>query len=131
MALGFRLVTNSLKLSEINVGLKTGDTLCAIDELEVGAAREFSFRSDQNIYDIFIQRSTDNIYAYVNVCPHAGTPLNMDEGRFMEKTGVYLMCHTHGALFQLKDGLCVAGPCNGSKLQKVDIKEENGNILVV
>ena len=55
----------------------------------------------------------------------------MDKGRFMEKTGTYLMCHTHGALFQLVDGLCVAGPCNGASLQGIDIIVENGNVIVV
>ena len=124
-------MTSSLKLSSINVGLKVGDLLCTVDDIKERGAREFSFRSDDDIYDIFIQKSDGGIHAYVNVCPHAGTPLNMDEGRFMEKTGVYLMSHTHGALFPLHDGLCVAGPCNGSSLQAVDIKVEKGNILVV
>ena len=44
----------------------------------------------------------------------------------MEKSGKYLMCHTHGALFQLSDGLCVAGPCNGASLQAVDITVKSG-----
>ncbi|MDG1707927.1 MAG: Rieske 2Fe-2S domain-containing protein [Emcibacteraceae bacterium] len=123
-------MTNSLKLGDINVGLSVGDVLCAFDEISDGDAKEFSYRSGSDIHDIFIQRQGAAVFAYVNVCPHAGTPLNMDEDTFMEKTGRYLMCHTHGALFQLEDGLCVAGPCNGASLRAVDVAIENGNIVV-
>lgn len=131
MAHGCQRVTNSIKLSALDIGLYAGDVLCPISDIEDGSAKEFSFRSGNNIHDIFVQRIEDNIYAYVNVCPHAGTPLNMEEGKFTEKSGKYFMCHTHGALFQITDGLCVAGPCNGDKLQAIDIMIKNGNIIVV
>ncbi len=127
---GFLPVADILKLSTLTDGPGIGDVLCSIDDIENGEAKELSFRSRNELYDIFIQKHDGNIYAYVNVCPHAGTPLNMEEGRFMEKSGKYLMCHTHGALFQLDDGLCVAGPCNGARLQAVAIKVEKSLILV-
>lgn len=120
-----------MKLSEMGIGLAAGDILCALEEISDGAAKELSFRTGSELQDIFLQRKGDVVFAFKNVCPHAGTPLNMDAGRFMEKTGTYLMCHTHGALFQLDDGLCVAGPCNGASLQAIDIIVENGNIIVV
>lgn len=124
-------MTDPVKLSTLNVGLKAGDILCDIADIEDGSAKEFSYRSGTDFHDIFIQRKENEIYAFVNMCPHAGTPLNMEEGLFMERTGTYLMCHTHGALFQLNDGLCVAGPCNGDRLQSVDVKLVNGKIIVV
>lgn len=123
-------MTNILKLSELDVGFVAGDVLCPLSNIMDGGAKEFTYRSGKDIYDIFIQRLGDNTFAYTNVCPHAGTPLNMDEGQFMEKTGRYLMCHTHGALFQFEDGLCVAGPCNGASLTTVEISVKNGNIIV-
>ncbi len=127
---GFQ-VTDRVKLSSLNVGLSAGDILCELTDIEDGMAKEFCYRSGTDFHDIFIQRKEMDIFAYLNICPHAGTPLNMEEGAFMERSGTYLMCHTHGALFQLDDGLCVAGPCNGARLQSVDIKVENGIIKVV
>ncbi len=124
-------MTNSLKLSTLGIGLNPGDILCSLDDLSDETAKEFSYRAGSEIHDIFIQRKDDQVYAYTNICPHAGTPLNMEDGIFLEKTGTYLMCHTHGALFQLEDGLCVAGPCNGASLQQVDVRLENGSIVVV
>lgn len=123
-------MTNKLKLESLDAGLKVGDILCALSDIEDGCAKEFSYRSGSDIHDIFLQRKGRDIYGFVNVCPHTGTPLNMEEGGFMEKSGRYLMCHTHGALFQLDDGLCVAGPCNGEKLKAVDVKVDSGNVIV-
>lgn len=123
-------MTNVLQLSDLDIGFNKGDILCSLSAIDDGSAKEFIYRNGNNIYDIFIQRQGENAFAYTNVCPHAGTPLNMDEGRFMEKTGRYLMCHTHGALFQLEDGFCVAGPCNGASLKGVEILVVDGNITV-
>ena len=131
LAHGFLPVTNSVKLSTLDVGLNAGDVLCSLDDLDFEKAREFSFRAGSDIHDIFIQRQEDNVYGYVNICPHAGTPLNMENGKFLEKSGKYLMCHTHGALFNLTDGLCVAGPCNGASLQAIDLIVESGKVIVV
>lgn len=122
---------SQMKLSEMGLGLTAGDILCGLEDIADGAAKELSYRSGDAIHDIFLQRKGEEVFAFKNICPHAGTPLNMDDGRFMEKTGTYLMCHTHGALFQLHDGLCVAGPCNGASLQALDIIVENGNVIVV
>ncbi|MCC3861875.1 Rieske (2Fe-2S) protein [Pseudemcibacter aquimaris] len=122
-------MSNPLKLSDLDIGVSEGEILCSLTDIDDGGAKELSYRSGSDIHDIFIQRVGNDIYAYVNICPHAGTPLNMDDGKFMEKTGKYLMCHTHGALFQLEDGFCVAGPCNGASLRPVDIKCEGNNII--
>lgn len=102
-----------------------------MEDIEDGSAKELSYRSGSDIYDLFIQRQGNEVFAYLNSCPHTGVPLNMEAGKFMEKSGRYLMCHTHGALFQLSDGLCVAGPCNGAFLQAVDITVDKGQIIVV
>ena len=123
-------MTNIIKLGTLGIALNPGDELCSLEIIEDGSAREFSYRSGSDFYDIFIQRKGHNAFAYMNMCPHAGTPLHMEEGVFMERTGKYLMCHTHGALFQLEDGLCVAGPCNGDYLQAVEIKIDQGKIIV-
>lgn len=131
LARGFLLVINSIKLSALGVGLNTGDVLCSLTDLDLKKAMEFSYRSGSDIHEIFVQRKEEKVYGYVNVCPHAGTPLNMEKGQFLEKSGQYLMCHTHGALFQLTDGFCVAGPCNGSSLQAIELIVKNGNVIVV
>jgi nitrite reductase/ring-hydroxylating ferredoxin subunit len=69
--------------------------------------------------------------AYVNRCPHAGTELDWQPGEFFEETGLYLICSTHGALFEPKNGFCVAGPCRGASLQPLDIGERDGGVFLL
>ena len=41
--------------------------------------------------------------------------------RFMSEDGSYIMCATHGALFEIEDGDCIAGPCAGDRLTDVPV----------
>ena len=72
-----------------------------------------------------------DVYAYVNSCPHKGTELDWQPGEVFEETGLYLMCATHGALFEPRSGLCVAGPCHGARLQSVAIKVVGNDVVLV
>jgi nitrite reductase/ring-hydroxylating ferredoxin subunit len=68
--------------------------------------------------------------AFVNRCPHLGVELDWQPGEFFEQTGLYLVCSTHGAIFEPSTGLCVAGPCRGARLEAIAIEECQGRILI-
>lgn len=63
--------------------------------------------------------SPPRVVAYLNRCPHIGTPLNMFPEQFLDRSAKYLHCATHGALFEPTDGLCVHGPCVGNHLTPI------------
>jgi nitrite reductase/ring-hydroxylating ferredoxin subunit len=67
-------------------------------------------------------------HGFVNVCPHAGTELDWQPGEFFEESGLYLVCATHGALFEPDTGLCIAGPCQGMRLQPLTVEESHGQV---
>ena len=69
--------------------------------------------------------------AFVNRCPHTGTELDWQPGEFFEESGLYLICSTHGALFEPNNGFCVAGPCRGASLQPLDIRERDGGVFLL
>ena len=69
----------------------------------------------------------ERVCAYLNVCPHAGRPLNWAPGRFLYQHG-QLVCASHGAAFQPEDGLCIGGPCRGQSLQPVAVQVREGAI---
>ncbi len=69
--------------------------------------------------------------AFVNRCPHAGTELDWQPGEFFEESGLYLICSTHGALFEPIHGNCVAGPCRGESLQPIEIGERDGGVFLL
>lgn len=53
---------------------------------------------------------------FQNICPHSGGPLTASPIPPLSRDGDHLVCQTHGALFRIRDGLCVAGPCLGARL---------------
>lgn len=118
-----------MKASDLPGGPKPGDILCQLTDIEEGRAKEFSYRQGDEVRDIFIQRVGDEIFAYENSCPHAYLPLNMKDGIFTEKSGKYFMCQNHGALFDVKSGLCLGGPCNGQYLVPIEVDLIEGAII--
>ena len=79
----------------------------------------------------FAVRAGGRAVAYVNQCPHAGTELDWQPGEFFDVAGLYLVCATHGALFEPGSGYCVAGPCRGASLQPIAIRERDGQVFLV
>jgi len=79
----------------------------------------------------FVVRHCATAQAYVNRCPHTGTELDWQPGEFFEESGLYLICSTHGALFEPGSGYCVAGPCRGATLERVAIREGDGEVILL
>ncbi len=78
----------------------------------------------------FVVRYRGKACAFVNRCPHLGTELDWQPGEFFEESGLYLVCSTHGALFEPDTGFCVAGPCRGASLERVQVRELDGQVLL-
>ncbi len=105
--------------------------LCRVDEVPEGGGRGFRFGSGPDLEALFVVKKDGALYAYANSCPHFGTPLNFLPDRFFDRDGRYLLCATHGALFRVEDGFCVAGPCAGKRLTPLAIRVEQGELLLV
>jgi nitrite reductase/ring-hydroxylating ferredoxin subunit len=112
--------------------------LCQFDELPDGAAKGFgpapggfttgsSARWQAGLVAI---RQGDDIFVYVNSCPHLGTPLEWTPDRFLSLDRSRIVCATHGAEFRIADGECLRGPCFGERLEPVVIQIEDGTIFV-
>ena len=101
--------------------------LCRLDEIPEGAARGFRLRDAAGReVRIFAVRRGAFAYAYVNRCPHRGTPLDWLEDQLLDEAGHQLVCATHGARFRVEDGVCLAGPCVGDQLTPVPLALEDG-----
>ncbi len=62
--------------------------------------------------------------AYRNECKHRALPLDLGGSSPMSDDGTRLLCHQHGALYRLDDGLCIVGPCFGERLQALSVRED-------
>jgi nitrite reductase/ring-hydroxylating ferredoxin subunit len=78
----------------------------------------------------FVVRYQGKPRAYLNRCGHVGVELDWQEGAFFDSGGVYLICSTHGALYDPATGRCAAGRCNGNGLVPLDVVEENDRIYL-
>lgn len=68
---------------------------------------------------LFAIRKYDKVYLYINQCPHLGIELEWEEDRFLDTEALHIQCSTHGALFDIKSGLCLVGPCVNEQLSSV------------
>ena len=104
--------------------------LCRVDEIGDPGSRGFRFGSGTELRLIFLVRHGGRIRAYENSCPHTGSPLDFRPDGFFDIDKRHILCATHGALFRIEDGYCLAGPCAGQGLKPVAITIESGRICL-
>jgi len=107
-----------------------GTQLCPLHEIREPGARGFLFGDGKDRFDMFVVRQGDSVVAYVNECPHAFTPLETWPDKFLTLAEDEIICSTHGALFNIGDGLCTSGPCTGKALIPIPVVVENGMITI-
>lgn len=100
--------------------------LCKLEDVDDGQARGFELEIADQTLQIVCVRQADKLYTYKNSCPHTGVNLEWLPDQFLDDTQQYLVCSTHGALFQIEDGHCVAGPCAGESLQDIPTVQRAG-----
>mgnify|MGYP000067792789 FL=1 len=111
-----------------------GTPLCRLEEIEDGEGRGFEIGEGAEALSLFVVREGEAAYAYVNACPHLGTPLDWGGfdgagGRFVSADSGHILCATHGAEFRVEDGHCLSGPCLGQGLQRAEISRDGGGLL--
>ncbi|TDV47414.1 nitrite reductase/ring-hydroxylating ferredoxin subunit [Pseudomonas graminis] len=79
---------------------------------------------------ILAVRRAGQVYAYANRCPHRGVALEWQADEFLDASASLIQCATHGALFLIESGECVAGPCEGKSLRAIDCGEDAQGIWI-
>jgi nitrite reductase/ring-hydroxylating ferredoxin subunit len=108
-----------------------GLRLCAVAEIENPGAKGFRYREGDALFAGFLVRCGDAVVGYLDRCPHAGWPLASMDGRFLTRDGDRILCSGHGALFQMDDGLCIAGPCYNQRLWSWAVEVRDGEVFTV
>lgn len=79
---------------------------------------------------LFLIHKNQQFYLYKNSCPHIGIELNWLEDQFLDVDNSLIQCSTHGALFLIENGQCVAGPCQGKQLTAIPHEIINNEIFI-
>jgi nitrite reductase/ring-hydroxylating ferredoxin subunit len=108
----------------------SGEWRCSAASVPVGGSAIFRIRSGTRTVSGFLVNHDGDYHAYVNRCPHTGTPLDTWPNEFFSEDRRHLICSTHGAVFAPGSGLCVEGPCPGARLERLRL-ERDGDTLIV
>jgi nitrite reductase/ring-hydroxylating ferredoxin subunit len=73
----------------------------------------------------FAIRFEGQVQAYLNRCAHVAMEMDYQPNRFLDDSGRWIICATHGALYEPATGRCMAGPCRHA-LVKIDLSEDGG-----
>jgi nitrite reductase/ring-hydroxylating ferredoxin subunit len=93
-------------------------------------AQNSSLGFDIDGLKLFAVRREGVAYFYINRCPHRGVPLEWQPDQFLDSSTSLIKCATHGALFLIESGECIAGPCAGQSLTALPCREDERGLWV-
>lgn len=109
-----------------------GDALQALcngrDLVEGGVAVPFDVMHAGQSCRAFAIRFQGQAHAYLNRCAHVAMEMDWQPNRFFDDSGQWLLCATHGAVYEPASGACSGGPCRGG-LIKVPLIERDGLVF--
>jgi len=106
-----------------------GTRLCALAEIPDPGAKGFMYREGDKLFLGFIVRKHGELFGYVDRCPHTGLPLAPVPDRYLTREADLILCGSHGALFRIGNGVCVAGPCVGRPLWRWEVRVDGEDVV--
>jgi nitrite reductase/ring-hydroxylating ferredoxin subunit len=95
--------------------------ICRLGDLADPGSREFRVGEGDWPFVGFLVRRGDRVFAYRNYCMHVGHPLNWKPDEFLTRDREHIICASHGAMYEIDSGVCVAGPCAGRQLHALEV----------
>ncbi|AOK19247.1 hypothetical protein WT26_25225 [Burkholderia cepacia] len=95
--------------------------LCNLHELPDRGSRGFDPHAIGRDM-VLVVRDGASVYAYADSCPHhPGAPMAWRKDAYLNGDGTRIVCHGHGAQFDIATGACVLGPCLGQALTPLSL----------
>jgi nitrite reductase/ring-hydroxylating ferredoxin subunit len=106
--------------------------LAHVDDFADPGARGFDPGADGHD-TLFVVRRGGAFRAYRDACPHFGdTPMAWRKDAYLNGDGTRIVCHAHGAQFEIASGECLLGPCLGQRLSPVEIEvTSDGDVMLI
>jgi nitrite reductase/ring-hydroxylating ferredoxin subunit len=112
----------------MSVDPATEQILCRLGDIADGKSKGFLpiMRDDR----VLAVRRGDDVFVYMNSCPHEWVPMDLRKDYFLTGNGQEIMCYAHSAHFSIDSGVCTAGPCLNKELIKVPHRMEDGAVII-
>jgi nitrite reductase/ring-hydroxylating ferredoxin subunit len=108
---------------------RAGISLGPLDLIADGTARNYVLQIGANRFHGFVVRKGEQVFGYVDRCPHAGLPLAQQLDQYLTPDGGLIACSWHGAMFTVEEGTCVGGPCVGARLSPWPVVVAEGRVV--
>lgn len=105
--------------------------ICKLEDVPDNDAKGMVTVVEGKQRNIFVARKGEAAFAYLNWCPHNQVLIDQIPNKFFNAEKSYIQCSKHGALFQVEDGFCVEGPCEGESLKALTTIVEDGVVYLV
>ena len=102
----------------------------AAADLAPGHTVKFRLQCGGRRVNGFVVNDRGTYHAYLNRCPHVGTPLDLWENEFLSEDARTIICATHGAVFEPDSGRCISGPCAGDALTRLPIRRDGDGLVI-
>ena len=107
--------------------------IAKVEDFEVSKSREYFLEHKDHAdwpVSLMLLKKEGEFFCYLNKCPHAGHPLNLERDKFLGPEETDIICRSHGARFSIDTGECFFGPCVDESLISLVIKVESGYIFL-
>lgn len=102
----------------------------SVEEVSDGDTFVFRVRNgDGEVDEAILTRTDGEINAWINRCQH-WTDVRLDDGDGATMRNGEIVCEKHGAYFETDTGYCNYGPCEGSRLSRVEVEKSDGDIYL-
>jgi nitrite reductase/ring-hydroxylating ferredoxin subunit len=122
--------------------VRKGEVICHPNNLANHSAIRFQVRcSDiqsfpgmnadpEDYLPAFVLRKNQLVVAYLNRCAHLPMEMDWNPAQFLDEDLNYIVCATHYAVYEIKTGLSVRGPCpKGASLIPLAIQITENEII--
>ena len=117
-------------MTDHNDQLNHGITLCALEDVSEETGKVVRL-DNHPVAEVVLIRQQDQVHGYRNVCPHAGRSLSWGPDQLLFTPAGHLVCTAHGATFDVRQGLCLSGPCLGASLSRLNVAVVNQMIVLL
>ncbi len=107
-----------------------GTVLGPLSDVPLNGAKEYTFGGGKAKFSMFVVNRNGKFFAYLNLCPHYSSPLNVRDGEFMNPSGTRIRCSAHFAEFRIEDGFGVSGAAENCWLDPIGLEVAEGEIRI-
>lgn len=105
--------------------------VASVGAVPPGQTRKFTLTFGDREEEAFVLNHGGRLCAYLNRCRHVPMTLDWVENQFLTEDGRFILCATHGAIFEPGTGECVDGPPRGKRLLRVELAVDGDQVLAV